>query len=149
MPSKHPASYFSMASGGLGFGLPASVGIALAEKETGRNRPVITIIGDGSFLYSIQALYTAVQHHLPLLVVIPQNTEYAILKSFAQFGKTPDVPGLDLPGLDFVSLAEGFGCVARRVENPEEITQAAKDALASGKVTVLVVPTTPEVPPLL
>jgi len=149
LPTTRPASYFSMASGGLGFGLPASVGIALAEKETGRSRPVIAIIGDGSFLYSIQALYTAVQHSLPLLVVIPQNTEYAILKSFAAFGKTPHVPGLDLPGLDFVSLAEGFGCTARRVENPEEITQAAKEALASGKVTVLVVPTTPEVPPLL
>ena len=149
MPTMHPASYFSMASGGLGFGLPASVGIALAERESGRNRPVIAVIGDGSFLYSIQALWTAVQHHLPLLVVIPQNTEYAILKSFAEFGQTPGVPGLDLPGLDFVSLAQGFGCEARRVENPEEVTSAAKDALASGKVTVLVVPTTSEVPPLL
>ncbi len=149
MPTMHPASYFSMASGGLGFGLPASVGIALAERESGRNRPVMAVIGDGSFLYSIQSLWTAVQHNLPLLVVIPQNTEYAILKAFAEFGKTPGVPGLDLPGLDFVSLARGFGCEAKRVENPEEVTSAAKDALASGKVTVLVVPTTSEVPPLL
>jgi len=90
-----------------------------------------------------------VQHNLPLLVVIPQNTEYAILKAFAEFEKTPGVPGLDLPGLDFVSLAQGFGCEAKRVENPQEVTSAAKDALASGKVTVLVVPTTSEVPPLL
>ena len=149
LPSTHPASYFSMASGGLGFGLPASVGIALAERDTGRNRPVIAVIGDGSFLYSIQSLYTAAQHNLPLLVVIPQNTDYAILKSFAEFGNTPGVPGLDLPGLDFVSLTEGFGCVARRVDNPEEVTTAAKDALASGKPTVLVVPITSETPPLL
>lgn len=149
LPAMHPASYFSMASGGLGFGLPASVGIALAERETGRNRPVIVVIGDGSFLYSIQSLWTAVQHRLPLLVIIPQNTENAILKSFAEFEKTPDVPGLDLPGLDFVSLAQGFGCTARRVENPQEITPAIKDALQSGNVTVLVVPTTSEVPPLL
>ncbi len=149
LPATHPASYFSMASGGLGFGLPASVGIALAERETGRNRPVIAVIGDGSFLYSVQALWTAVQHHLPLVVVIPQNTEYAILKSFAEFGKTPGVPGLDLPGLDLVTLASGFGCDAKRVENPEEITQSFKDALVSGKVSVLVVPTTSEVPPLL
>ena len=149
LPSSHPASYFSMASGGLGFGLPASVGIALAERDTRRNRPVIAVIGDGSFLYSIQALWTAVQHSLPLLVVVPQNTEYAILKAFAEFEKTPGVPGLDLPGLDLVSLAEGFGCNARRVEKPEEITGAAKEAMGSGKVTVLVVPTTTEVPPLL
>ena len=56
LPAMHPTSYFSMASGGLGFGLPASVGIALAERELGRNRPVIAVIGDGSFLYSIQPL---------------------------------------------------------------------------------------------
>ena len=149
LPAMHPASYFSMASGGLGFGLPASVGIALAERELERNRPVIAVIGDGSFLYSIQSLWTAVQHRLPLLVIIPQNTEYGILKSFAEFEDTPDVPGLDLPGLDFVPLAQGFGCTARRVENPQEITPAVKDALQSGKVTVLVVPTTSEVPPLL
>ena len=149
LPSLHPASYFSMASGGLGFGLPASVGIALAERESGRNRPVIAVIGDGAFLYSIQSLWTAVQHKLPLLVVIPQNTEYAILKAFAEFEQTPGVPGLDLPGLDFVSLAKGFGCDARRVEDPQQVALSAKDALASGKVTVLVVPTTSEVPPLV
>ncbi|MGI4790055.1 MAG: benzoylformate decarboxylase [Janthinobacterium lividum] len=149
LPSTHPASYFSMASGGLGFGLPASVGIALAERDTGRNRPVIAVIGDGSFLYSVQSLWTAAQHNLPLLVVVPQNTEYAILKSFAEFGETPGVPGLDLPGLDLVSIAQGFGCVAKRVDNPEEVTAAVKEALASGKPTVLVVPTTSEVPPLL
>ncbi len=149
LPATHPASYFSMASGGLGFGLPASVGIALAERESGRNRPVIAIIGDGSFLYSVQSLWTAVQQNLPLVVIIPQNTEYAILKAFAEFEKTPGVPGLDLPGLDFVSLAQGFGCEAKRVEDPNAITQSVKDALASGKVSVLVVPTTSEVPPLL
>ena len=149
LPATHPASYFSMASGGLGFGLPGSVGIALAERETGRNRPVIAVIGDGSFLYSVQSLWTAVQHNLPLVVIIPQNTEYAILKSFAEFGKTPDVPGLDLPGLDLVTLARGFGCDAQRVEDPNQITPAVKDALASGKVSVLAVPTSSEVPPLL
>ncbi len=149
LPTTRPASYFSMASGGLGFGLPAAVGIALAERDTGRYRPVIAIIGDGSFQYSVQALYTAAQHKLPLLVVIPQNTEYAILKSFAEFGKTPGVPGLDLPGLDFVSLAAGFGVAAQRVEDPSKVADAAKDALASGKPMVLVVPTMSEVPPLL
>ena len=149
LPATQPGSYFSMASGGLGFGLPASVGIALAERESGRNRRVIAVIGDGSFLYSVQSLWTAVQQHLPLLVIVPQNTEYAILKSFAEFGQTPNVPGLDLPGLDLVTLASGFGCEARRVEDPGEITQSVKDALASGKVTVLVVPTSSEAPPLL
>ena len=149
LPATRPASYFSMASGGLGFGLPASVGIALAERHTGRNRPVIAVIGDGSFQYSVQALYTAARHKLPVLVVVPDNCEYGILKSFAALGKTPNVPGLDLPGLDLIAIAQGYGCAARRVERPEEVGDAAREALASGLPTVLQVPITPEAPPLL
>ena len=128
LPATRPASYFSMASGGLGFGLPAAIGIALAERHTGRNRPVIAVIGDGSFQYSVQSLYTAVRHDLPLLVVVLDNHEYTILKSFAAQKGTPNVPGLDLP---------------------EEVTAAAREALASGKPTVLQVSITSEVPPLL
>ena len=149
LPATRPASYFSMASGGLGFGLPAAIGIALAERHTGRNRPVIADIGDGSFQYSVQSLHTAARHDLPLLVVVPDNHEYAILKSFAAQEGTPNVPGLDLPGLDLVAIAQGFGCATRRVERPEEVTAAAREALASGKPTVLQVSITSEVPPLL
>lgn len=149
LSATRPASYFSMASGGLGFGLPAAIGIALAERHTGRNRPVIAVIGDGSFRYSVQSLYTAARHDLPLLVVVPDNHEYATLKSFAAQEGTPNVPGLDLPGLDLVAIAQGFGCAARRVERPEEVTAAAREALASGKPTVLQVSITSEVPPPL
>ena len=149
LPATQPASYYSMASGGLGFGLPASVGIALAERHTGRNRKVIAVIGDGSFQYSIQALYTAAQHKLPILVVVPDNREYAILKSFAKQEKTPDVPGLDLPALDLVALAKGYGCDARRVDNPGDLTDALKAGMAADVPTVLEVAISPEVPPLL
>ena len=149
LPATQPASYFSMASGGLGFGLPATVGIALAERETGRNRKVIAMIGDGSFQYSIQALYTAAQHKLPILVVVPDNREYAILKSFAKQEKTPDVPGLDLPALDLVTLAKGYGCDARRVDNPGGLMDALKAGMAADVPTVLEVAISPEVPPLL
>ena len=149
LPTARPASYFSMASGGLGFGLPASVGIALAERHTGRNRAVVAVIGDGSFQYSVQALYTAARHRLPLLVVVPDNREYAILKSFAVQEKTEGLPGLDLPGLDLIAIAQGFGCTARRVERPEEVAGAVREALAGGGPTVLQVPITAEPPPLL
>jgi benzoylformate decarboxylase len=88
-----------MASGILGFGLPAAVGIALSERHTGRERPVIAVIGDGAFHYSVQALWTAAQHQLPVVFVVPVNEEYAILKAFAKLENTPGVPGLDLPGL--------------------------------------------------
>lgn len=149
LPARHPGSYFSMASGGLGFGLPASVGIALAERDAGTHRPVAAIIGDGSFQYSVQALYTAARHDLPLLVVVPNNQEYGILKSFAEFGHTAQVPGLDLPGIDIPALARGFGCRARRVEQPGDVAQAVRDALAGGGPQVLDIAIAREAPPLL
>ena len=149
LPATKPNSYYSMASGGLGFGLPASVGIALAERQTGRNRPVVAVIGDGSFQYSIQALYTAAQHRLPILVIVPDNREYAILKSFAEEEKTTGIPGLDLPGLDIVTLAKGYGCDARRVEQPGDLVEALQSGMAAAGPTVLEVAISPEVPPLL
>ena len=149
LPATKPNSYYSMASGGLGFGLPAAVGIALAERQTGRKRPVVAVIGDGSFQYSIQALYTAAQHRLPVLVIVPDNREYAILKSFAEEEKTTGIPGLDLPGLDIVTLAKGYGCDARRVEQPGDLMEALQSGMAAAGPTVLEVAISPEVPPLL
>ena len=117
-PVTEPDTYYTFASGGLGWNLPASVGIALAERESGRNRPVVAIIGDGSFQYSVQSIWSAAQLRLPILIVVMRNGDYAILKSFAELERTPGVPGLDLPGLDAVSIAKGYGCDAARVDEP-------------------------------
>ena len=96
-PITEPDTFYTFASGLLGWNLPAAVGIALAERDSRRNRPVIAIIGDGSFQYSVQSLWTAAQLRLPILIVVPRNDEYGILKSFAILEKTPGVPGLDIP----------------------------------------------------
>jgi benzoylformate decarboxylase len=116
---RRPASFFTAASGGLGFGLPAAVGIALGERHAGRGRPVIAVIGDGSFHYSVQALYTAARLRLPVVYVVPVNQEYAVLKAFAEFEHTPGVPGLDLPGIDIIDIARGYGCQAQRAESAD------------------------------
>ncbi|MGH3981399.1 MAG: benzoylformate decarboxylase [Pseudonocardiaceae bacterium] len=147
-PITEPASYFTAASGGLGFGLPASAGIALGERETGRNRPVIAIMGDGSFQYSVQSLWTAAQQHLPIVVIVLRNHEYAILKSLAVFEGIPNLPGLDLPGLDIVSLAKGFGCDAARVDDLDSIKRVTTGAWTKSKPTVLEIPISPQVPSL-
>ena len=65
-----PKSFITCASGGLGFGLPAAAGIALAQVHSGENRRVIATMGEGSLQYSIQALYTMAQHHLPVTVIV-------------------------------------------------------------------------------
>ncbi len=125
------------------------MGIALAERDNGRNRPVTLIIGDGSLQYSIQSLWTASQHNLPLLIVVMRNKEYAILKSFAKFEDTPGVPGLDLPDIDIVSLAKGYGCEAVRLDDLDAIKKAAAAAWTKSKPTVIEIPISPAVPSLM
>lgn len=144
-----PASYFTMASGGLGFGLPAAVGIALAERDTGRNRPVVAVIGDGSFHYSVQALWTAARLRLPVVVLVPVNQQYAILKAFAELKETRGVPGLDLPGLDIAAIASGYGCATSVVETPDQLGAALATGLRAAGPTVLLAPISTEVPQIL
>lgn len=149
LPITRPGSYFKMASGGLGFALPAAVGIALAQRDTDRHRPVVAVIGDGSFQYSPQALWTAAQQRLPVVFVVPVNQQYGVLKAFARLEETPGVPGLDLPGLDIPSIARGYGCTAHQVESLDDFRAAFRGALGGDGPTVLTVPITADVAPLL
>jgi len=144
-----PDSYFAMASGALGWDLPAAVGVALAERDLGRNRPVMALIGDGSLQFSSQALYTAAQHGLPLVVVVPNNEEYGILKAFSKFQNNPDVPGLDLPGLQPHLLAQGYGATGLVAKTAGEVKAAVADALERKGPTVIEVPVDPTVPLLV
>ena len=107
------------------------------------------MIGDGSLQYSVQALWTAAQQKLPLIIVVPCNAEYAILKSFAVVEETPGVPGLNIPGLDIVALANAYGCHGVAAQTTDEISSAIADALTRNGPTVLAVPVAPTVPPLL
>lgn len=121
-----PASYFATASGGLGFAMPAAVGVALARP----GKTVCCPIGDGAALFGIQALWTAAQHRLPIVYLVLNNGGYGILKSFAAFQRTPGVPGLDLPGLDLVQIAHGLGARASRVTEPHALLPEMRGAFA-------------------
>jgi benzoylformate decarboxylase len=144
-----PDTFYTFASGGLGWGMPAAVGLALAERQSGRQRPVVAVMGDGSFQYSIQAIYTAVQQQAHVVFIVLQNEEYAILKEFAVLERTPQVPGLDLPGLDIVSLGKGYGARSSRADTPAEVTRAFVEALDFKGTSVIVVPITKGLRPLL
>lgn len=144
-----PDTFYTFASGGLGWDMPAAVGLALAEQKTGRNRPVIAVIGDGSFQYSVQAIYTAVRQKAHVLFIALLNGEYGILKQFAELEQTPNVPGLDLPGLDLVKLAEGYGARAARAETAAEVATAFDAALAFKGASVIAIPIEKSLPPLL
>jgi len=136
-----PDTFYTFASGGLGWTMPASIGLAIGEKIQKRYRPVFCLIGDGSFQYSIQSLFTGVQHQAHVIYIVFQNHEYGILKEFAVFQNTPNVPGLDLPGLDIVSLAKGYGANSTLIDNISDFSKEIKKALLFKGVTVLVLPT--------
>jgi benzoylformate decarboxylase len=126
MPMRGQDSFYTMASGGLGFGLPAAVGIALGRPGI----RTVCLIGDGSAMYSIQALWTAAQRKLPLTVVVINNSGYGAMRSFSQVMQVRNVPGLDLPGIDFVKIAQGMGCDAMRVTQAAELAGALKRGLS-------------------
>ncbi|MGB6245953.1 benzoylformate decarboxylase [Gordonia sp. (in: high G+C Gram-positive bacteria)] len=147
-PITEPDSFYTFASGALGWDLPASVGIALAERDSGRGRPVLAVIGDGSMQYSVQALYTAVRQELPVVVVVPTNGEYAILKAFGKLEDSPGVPGLDIPGISPALLAQGYGAVGVVARTPAEVRAALADAWGRSGPTVIEVPVDPAVPDL-
>ena len=131
LPMLKSETFYTMASGGLGFGLPAAVGVALARPAA----RVIAMIGDGSAMYSIQALWSAVQLKLAMTFVIVNNGRYAALQEFAPtfgFAAGAKLEGTDLRGLDFVAMARGMGVVdAVRVDRPEALRDALEAALRS------------------
>ncbi|TQR85231.1 benzoylformate decarboxylase [Mycobacterium hodleri] len=145
-PTTQSDSFFATPSGGIGWGVPAAVGVALGDRERGVKRHVVATIGDGSFEYSVQAIWTAGQHQLPIIFVVLRNGAYEILKSFALLEKTPNVPGLDLPDLDIEALGKGFGLRAVTVDGTESLAKEFNAALEADGPTVIVVHTEPELP---
>lgn len=149
MPIVEPESYFIFASGGLGWGAPAAVGIALAQKHHGTSRSTILAIGDGSLHYSVQSIYTAVQQQVKIIYLVPRNEEYAILKEFAVLEETPNVPALDLPGLDAVAIARAYGCRATRANTTRELQDSFEQALKADGPTLIEFPIDRQLRPLV
>jgi benzoylformate decarboxylase len=148
VPITRPDSFYGGASsgGGLGYGMPGAVGVQLAFPW----RPVVSVVGDGSAMYTVQALWTAARLAVPVTYVIVNNSEYAILKAFAtSTGITDSVRGLDLPWLDITRIAEGFGCGAVTVEEPGKLEEALERALAHEDPNLLNVVVDRAVPELL
>jgi len=117
MDLRRESSYFFPASGGLGFGLPAAVGMAMGRPE----RPVVGVIGDGSANYGVTALWTAAHYRVPVTFVILRNGSYGALRWFGRLLGTPDVPGTQIPGLDFTSIAAGYGVPAGTVTGLDDL----------------------------
>ena len=140
LPIDRPNSFFTCASGGLGHSMPAAVGIALAKSAQQR---IIGIFGDGSAMYSIQALWSAADLKLPMTIVIVNNGGYAALSEFTAHFNIKQLIGTKLPGLDFVGLAKSMGCTGARVERAQDLAPALRQALQSPGPFVLDVAVSP------
>ncbi|MCB1509628.1 MAG: thiamine pyrophosphate-binding protein [Hyphomicrobiaceae bacterium] len=123
-------SFHGLASGGIGWGVPAAVGIALAQAP----RPVCAVIGDGSAMYSIQALWTAASFKLPITYVICNNGGYRIIKQrLKAFHGNEHFVGMDFqdPPIDFVHMGKALGVPAQRIEDPKDLRGALEKAMST------------------
>ena len=139
LPITQPDTFYTCASGGLGHGLPAAIGIALARPGP----KVIALLGDGSSMYSIQGLWSAVELKLPIAFVIVRNGAYEALDHFGEHFGLVQLPGTALPHMDFCLLAQAQGMRSSRVTQCSELDAALIDAFAATEpvlVEVCVVP---------
>jgi benzoylformate decarboxylase len=128
-PYRDRKSFFGNVSGGIGWGIAAAVGVQIAEPA----RRVFAVIGDGSAMYSITALWSAANQKLPVIFLIMNNEGYQILKNRLKLFHGNDQPiGMDFqnPPMNVTRIAEGFGVTAERVDSAEGFDAAMKRALA-------------------
>jgi benzoylformate decarboxylase len=122
--ARAPLGLVSAAMGGLGFALPAAAGLKLALPD----RTVVAVVGDGSSLYSIQALWSAARYDAGAVFVILVNGGYAVMDRLAeQFGGAPAWPSFR--DVDVATIAEGFGCPARRIAGYDELLRELDDVI--------------------
>jgi benzoylformate decarboxylase len=129
LPIKTRDGFYTCASGGLGHGLPAAIGVAMGRPDA----RVIALLGDGSAMYAIQGLWSAAKMSLPMTFIIVNNRRYEALHVFGRHFGLQTLQGTDLTGLDFVALAKGQGVDAVRVEAAQALDEALIRAFASTK----------------
>jgi benzoylformate decarboxylase len=146
---KNTSGYFGHRGWALGWGL----GVAIGAKLAWPNRPVLAILGEGAAIYGIQGLWTAAHYRIPVTFVIANNAQYQILKIGAAGMQLPQAlagrfTGMDLvePEIDMVGLAKSFGVDTVRVTEPEELSDAVKESLASDRPHLIDVPISRTVP---
>jgi benzoylformate decarboxylase len=124
VPARVPMGFLSAAMGGLGFALPGTIGLRMALPD----RPVLTVVGDGSSMYAIQALWSAARYRVGALFVVMANGRYAIMdKLAANTGQAAPWPGFET--IEIAAIARAFGCEAMRIENYADLLARLDDVL--------------------
>jgi benzoylformate decarboxylase len=149
--SNDEQSFYGLRGGGIGWGLPAAIGAKVALPD----RPVVALIGDGSAMYTVQALWTAAHDHIPVVWVIFNNTSYRILKQrlvmLRGLAEQADkFVGMELtnPAIDFVGLARSLGVAAEHAATERDVTDLIAKGIASNAPLLIEVPTDRNYKPL-
>ena len=135
-PFRDARAFFGLGSGGIGFAMPGAVGVQLALPD----RPVVAVVGDGSAMYSIQALWTAANAKLPITYVIADNGGYRIIKErLKSFHGVERYTGMEFkdPPIDFTGLARAMGVPAMRITDPDDIGPAIAESTRRDGPTLL------------
>ncbi len=133
LPIIEPDTFYTCASGGLGHGAPAAVGVALGRPQD----KVIALLGDGSSMYAIQALWSAGQLGLPVSFIIVKNRRYEALVSFGNHFGLQETVGTSLPDIDFCALAQGMGIKSVKVDQPGELDAALRQSFDAPHPTLV------------
>jgi len=124
---------YPVGSATLGYGVPAAIGAKIARPD----RPVVAVVGDGGFMYSVNELATAVKYRLPVVFLVMNDDRYGAIKWLQQTifdGRWGEV---DLTNPDFPALARAFGARGERVAGVDALSGALETALAADGPTVL------------
>ncbi len=133
-PVYHPRSYIASGyQGTLGYGFPTALGVKVARPDA----PVLSIAGDGGFMFTVQELATAVQHAIPLVTIVFNNDAYGNVRAMQIRDYDERVIATDLVNPDFVKLAEAFGANAFRAETERQLRDAMRYGFASALPTVI------------
>jgi benzoylformate decarboxylase len=124
LPARVPMGFLSAAMGGLGFALPGTIGLRMALPD----RPVLTVVGDGSSMYAIQALWSAARYRVGALFVVMANGRYAIMDKLAANTGQP-APWPSFETIEIAAIARAFGCEAIRIEDHADLLARLDDVL--------------------
>jgi benzoylformate decarboxylase len=125
LPAREPLGYLGVAMGGLGFGMPAAIGVRMAQPR----RPVVAILGDGSSMYAVQSLWTAANYGVGTLFIVFANGGYAIMDKLAERAGAGKAPWPSFPEVRLSNLATALGCPARRITSHAELEQVLDEVV--------------------
>ncbi len=136
-PAYKPRTFISTGyMGTLGYGFPTGLGVKIAKPDL----PVISVAGDGGFMFAVQELATAVQHRIGLVTILFNNNQYGNVQQMQRNLYDNRIIATDLHNPDFVKMAESFGTQALRAHTPEQLRQAIRQGFTTDLPTLIEVP---------